>query len=209
MQLILLLLAIFISVETRCILEPCQRTFSSRWTQGNLGSPFSKDPQARYPRWVLTRHNWSRTSKVFVFIFTIPVHFIHSTIKVFKYYFVFISLVLVFHIILESILQNRGSKLIGYKPLFWISVILHNPDEARNAFFCVTIPREKKLEPNQLFLIWCIWSWLIWVSIKMLITLFWFLQNLGARSSLIQFHVFTCNQNGFRPFKMVKRNTFL
>ena len=29
------------------------------------------------------------------------------------------------------------------------------------------------------------------------------------RNSLIQFHVLPCNQNGFRPFKMVKRNKFL
>ena len=43
----------------------------------------------------------------------------------------------------------------------------------------------------------------------MLITLFWFLQNSSAKSSLIQFHVLTCNHDGFRPFKMAKRNTFL
>ena len=43
----------------------------------------------------------------------------------------------------------------------------------------------------------------------MLITLFWFLQNSSARSSLIQFHVFTYNQDSFRPFKMAKRNTSL
>ena len=26
--------------------DPCQRTYRSGWTQGNLGSPFSIDPQA-------------------------------------------------------------------------------------------------------------------------------------------------------------------
>ena len=41
---------------------------------------------------------------------------------------------------------------------------------------------------------------------KMLITLFRFLQNASARSSLIQFHGFTCNQNGFRPLKIVKKH---
>ena len=49
-----------------------------------------------------------------------------------------------------------GSKLKGHKRPCWISVNLHVPDEAGQASFFVTIPREKKLEPNQLFLIWCI-----------------------------------------------------
>ena len=35
-------------------------------------------------------------------------------------------------------------------------------------------PGEKKMGPNQLFLVWCIWSWLIWVSVKILITFFGF-----------------------------------
>ena len=151
MRLILLLLAIFISVETRCIPEPCQRTFCSRWTQGNLGSPFSKDPQARYPRWVLTRHNWSRTSKVFVFIFTIPVHFIHSTIKVFKYYFVFISLVLVFHIILQSF-KIEGVNLKGTNlPFGSVSIFMSQMKQEMHSF--VWLFQEKKSwSPTNYFL---------------------------------------------------------
>ena len=43
-------------------------------------------------------------------------------------------------------------------------------------------PREKKLETNQLFLIWCIWLWFIWLSVKILIALLWFLQNSSHRS---------------------------
>ena len=34
---------------------------------------------------------------------------------------------------------------------------------------------------SELLLIWCIWSMLIWVSIKILTPLFWFLQNWSAR----------------------------
>ena len=90
------------------------------------------------------------------------------------------------------------------------------------------------MEPNQLFLTWCVWSWLIWVLVKMLITWSWFLQNSSARSyfkrslipplwsyimlqtlknqrtkcSWIQFHVFTCNQNGFRLLKWLKETRF-
>ena len=33
-------------------------------------------------------------------------------------------------------------------------------------------PEDKNLSPNQLFLIWYIWSWLIWVSVKILMPLF-------------------------------------
>ena len=53
---------------------------------------------------------------------------------------------------------------------------LPDPDEAGQA-------REKKTgEKNYFFLKWCIWSWLIWVSVKILMTLFWFQQNASARS---------------------------
>ena len=92
MWLILLLLAIFTSVQTLSILDPFQRTYCSTWTQRNLGSPFSIDPQAHYPRWVLTAHKWKCTIKPLCFISNVHVHFTHSTIKVSKYYYFFISL---------------------------------------------------------------------------------------------------------------------
>ena len=53
------------------ILDPWQRTYRTKWNQGNQGSPFSIDPQAHYPQWI----------------------FINSTIKISKYYFIFISLI--------------------------------------------------------------------------------------------------------------------
>ena len=140
--------------------------------------------------------------KSLCFIFTIPLHFIHSTMKVFKYYFVFIFIFFLFSILLCSPSEKRplsscslpwggintenslirGSKLKGHKPPFWISVNLQVPDQAGKVYFCVT-PREIKLDPNQLFSLWCIWSGLIWVSVKMLITWAWFLQNSSTRSS--------------------------
>ena len=70
--LISVLLAIFISVQTLSLLGPCQRTYCSRGTQGNLDSPFSIDRQAHYPRWTLTGENWKSTYKVFVFYFHHP-----------------------------------------------------------------------------------------------------------------------------------------
>ena len=65
--------------------------------QGNLGSPFSIDPQA-----IIRNEGIIRTASIntLCFISTIPVNFIHSTIKVSKYYFVLISLIFMFHIIL-------------------------------------------------------------------------------------------------------------
>ena len=102
--LFMVLLATFASVETLSILDPCQMTYHSGWTQGNLGSPFSIDPQAI---WIMawgSMENEVITEtaciKSLCFISTTPVHFIHSTIKVSRYYFVFISLIFVFHIIL-------------------------------------------------------------------------------------------------------------
>ena len=82
-------------------------------------------------------------------------------------------------------------------------------------------PGQKTMGPNQLFLIciwWCSWSWLIRVSVKTLMSLGFFLQNSSRtsyfkgslmpptllyhavtiekskiKSSLIQFHIFSCN----------------
>ena len=63
-----------------------------------------------------------------------------------------------------------------------ISVIPSRPrwSKTSNPFVWLS-PGEKKMVPNQLFLIWCIWSRLIWVSVKILTSLFRFLQNWSAR----------------------------
>ena len=44
------------------------------------------------------------------------------------------------------------------------------------------LPGERKIGPNQLFLIWSIWSCLILVLVKILMHLFCFLQNSSAKS---------------------------
>ena len=65
---------------------------------------------------VLTGHNMDQICKVFVFISTIPVHFINSTNKVSKYYFGFFSS-LFFHIILQSFKEmNHSQQLPGVMP---------------------------------------------------------------------------------------------
>ena len=51
---------------------------------------------------------------------------------------------------------------------------LQDSDEAEKAFLLYGYLQEKKKGPNQLFLVWCIWSWLIWVSVKILMTFFRF-----------------------------------
>ena len=99
------------------------------------------------------------------------------------------------------------------------SVITSRPRWSSKSIPFVWIsPGEKKMEPNQLFLVWCIWSWLIWVSVKILMTFFgfcktqvpdlasrdlWWQQHghisccnswkIREKSSLIQFHVLPCN----------------
>ena len=131
------------------------------------------------------------------FIFTIHVHFIYSTIKVSKYYFVFIPFIFIFHIILQAFKDTvptitwrdintknsaiSGSNLKEHKPPFWISVDLSDTLKSQMKHGKKS-PRQKKIELNQFFLIRCIWSWMIWVSVKILMTLFWFLQNTSARS---------------------------
>ena len=101
------------------------------------------------------------------FIFTILVHCMYSTIKVCNYYFVFISLIFIFLIILQSfkgtpLLQLlpgaitwrginteksviRRSKLKGQKPPFWIIVNLQVSDEAGQASFYVFISKREKV----------------------------------------------------------------
>ena len=70
-------------------------------------------------------------------------------------------------------------------------------------------PGEKKMGPNQLFLVWCIWSWLIWVSVKILMTLFGFgkIQEPDLASGDFRWH-----QHGhipcFNPWKISAQKFF-
>ena len=43
-------------------------------------------------------------------------------------------------------------------------------------------PGEKRMGPKQLFLIWCNWSWMTKILVKILMSLFCFLQNSSATS---------------------------
>ena len=55
------------------------------------------------------------------------------------------------------------------------SVIPSRPRWSRkNIPFVWLPPGEKKMGPNQLFLVWYVWSWLIWVSVKILMISFGF-----------------------------------
>ena len=55
------------------------------------------------------------------------------------------------------------------------SVIPSKPRWRRKSIpFVGPSPGQKKMGPNQLFFVWCIWSWLIWVSVKRLMTFFGF-----------------------------------
>ena len=199
MWLLLVLLATFTSVYTLSILDPCQRTYHSDWTQGNLGSPFSIDPQAIIHNEGIIE---TASTKSLCFISTIPVHFIHSTIKVSKYYFVFISFIFVFHIILYSFKETPSSQLCpGTIPWRGIStensvikgsgvtskdtnspsgsvstsVISSRPGWNRTSDpFVWLSPGEKKMGPSQLFW-WCIWPWLIQASVEILILLWRYL----------------------------------
>ena len=57
--------------------------------------------------------DWAKASiKSLCFIFTIPFHFIHSTKKVSKYYFVFISLIFIFHIVLQFFKETPPNQLL-------------------------------------------------------------------------------------------------
>ena len=194
--------------------------------------------------------------KSLCFISTIPVHFIHNTIKVSKYYFLFISLSFIFHIILQSFKETPPSQLFpGAIPLRGINTensvirgsavtlkdtnpVFGSLSTRTSDLFVLLSPGEKKDGPNQLFFIciwWCIWSWLIWVSVKIVMSLFLSaklkchillqaifdvtyiviyhavtIKKSEKKSSLIQFYyVLLCNSNDFRHFKLVKRNKFL
>ena len=79
----------------------------------------------------------------------------------------------------------RGSSLKGHKPPFWISVNLSDTFKTQmeqNKHPFVWLQGRKSWSPTNYFLYGAFWSWLIWVSVKILITLFWFLQNSSARS---------------------------
>ena len=70
-------------------------------------------------------------------------------------------------------------------------------------------PGDKKMAPNQLFLIWCIWSKLIWVSVKILTSLFRFLQievpNSVSRDLWCHqnYHISCCKHWKFREKKFL------
>ena len=108
------------------------------------------------------------------FIFAIPVHFIHRTIKISKYYFIFISLIFIFHIILYSFKETpprqlfpgaipwrstntenshiRGSNLKGHKSVS-TSVIASRRRWSRTSNpFARLSPGEKKWSPTNYFL---------------------------------------------------------
>ena len=80
----------------------------------------------------------------------------------------------------------RGSNLKGHKPPSWMSVNLSDTFKAqmkqKKHSFCVTISRREKGWAQSIISLWGIWSSLTWVSVKILMTLFWFLQNSGTRS---------------------------
>ena len=115
------------------------------------------------------------------FIFTIPVHFILSAIKVFKYCFFFISFIFIFHVLLQSfketppfqllpgaipwrVIKTEISIIKGVKlkntnlPFGSVSTFKSQMKQEKHRFEWLS-PREKRLEPNQFSLIWCIWSW--------------------------------------------------
>ena len=134
----------------------------------------------------------SAPKKWFCFIFTIPVYFIHSTIKVLSYYFVFIYLIFIFQrnapyptvpwCYTLKWHKHRTLWLEGVNvkdtnlPCGSVSTFKSQMKQGKHPFVWLS-PREKKLGSNQLFLIWRIWSWLIRVSVKILITLLWFRQK--------------------------------
>ena len=65
-------------------------------------------------------------------------------------------------------------------------------------------PGEKKMGPNRLFLIWCIWSWLMWVLVKILISLLFFsaklkfqilLQGISDATNIVIYHAVTTEKS--------------
>ena len=67
----------------------------------------------------------------------------------------------------------RASSLKGTKISFG-SVWLVWPWWSGTTIILCDSPGEKKMGPNQLFFIWCIWSWLLWLSVKILMSFFGF-----------------------------------
>ena len=95
------------------------------------------------------------------------------------------------------------------------SVIPSRPGWSRKSIPFVWIsPGQKKMGPNHLFLAWCIWSLLIWLSIKIMMTFLGFckIQVPDPASRELwwhqQSHISCYNlwkirekKNGFRPLK--------
>ena len=106
----------------------------------------------------------------------------------------------------------RGSNLKWYKPLFWTSVSV-TPSRLRwsrkNIPFVWLSPGDKKMGTNQLFIVWCIWSWLLWVSVKILMTFFDFgkIQVPGLASGDLWWHQHA-HISCFNPWKISARKFF-
>ena len=95
----------------------------TEWTQRNLGFPFSVDPQA-----IMHNERIIETASIksLCFISNSSVYFIHSAIKVFKYQFVFIYLIFIFHIILQSFKKMPPIQLFP-GALHWRIINTANP----------------------------------------------------------------------------------
>ena len=159
------------------------------------------DLPAHYQQWNLTGHNWNSIYKVFVVYFhhSCPFYFHHScTIKVSKYYFVFLSFILL-HIILQFFKEMPPSQAFPgaiQRTLALEGVVLKNKNLPFGAVYTSVIPSRAGwsrtsspfgwLERNNWgpinYFLWCIWSWLIWVSVEILMTLLEFLQNSSVTS---------------------------
>ena len=199
------MLAIFVSLLTLSILDLCQRTYHSGWTQGNLDSLFYIDHQA-----IIHNNGIIGTASIksLRFISAIPVHFIQSTINVCKYYFVFISLIFIFHIIVQSFKETPPSQVFpGAIPRRGIntenSVIRGNGVTLKDrnpTFGSVSTPLilsrpggERKEGAIQLFLIciwWYIWSWKLKCQIL--------LQRISDASNIFTHHAVTIEKKSER-----------
>ena len=180
-------------IWTLSVLDPYQRTYHSGWTQGNLGSPFSIGPQAIIHNEGIIR---AASIKSLCFISTIPVHFIYSTIKVSKYYFVFISLNFMFPGAIPGKGINtensviRGSGVARTQTLLFDQCqpqwYLQDPNEAGQAILlCGYLHERKRWSPTNYFLY--VFDGVLdhgWYEFQLKYWSFWggFLQNSSARS---------------------------
>ena len=108
----------------------------------------------------------------------------------------------------KYVIIKSGIILKDTNPPFWISVNLRDTFKTLmkqdKRSFCVreNSPGDKKMVPNQLALIciwWCIWSWLLWVSVETLMSLLFFfaklkcqilLQGISDASNIVIYHIY-------------------